>query len=284
MEFGSGNFHSVDRYQFEKAKLPNCEGKFHLGLPQWGVKEWRSQIYPVDAKESEFLSLYSGVFSCVEVSSSFYASVPPERFESWAAQVGEDFRFLPKWPKALTHDRLLQNGESIQTSFLESLEALGPKLGASLVQLPPTFSREYARQLYFFLLALPSFLPVCLEFRHPSWFENGRLYPKLEEYLSSHHIGMALSDTPTGNNVFHLSFPSSPVLIRYLSDDNVSTDKMRLTLWREFLDSRSADLGEVYFVLHRSENIRVPELVEFISPEISAEINQRNQKSQRELF
>ncbi len=284
MEFGSGVFHSIDRYQFQNAKWPDCEGKLHFGLPQWSVKEWRSQIYPSDAKDSEFLSLYSELFSCVEVSSSFYASVPPERFESWGKQVGENFRFLPKWPKALTHDRLLQNGELIQTSFLESLEALGPKLGASLVQLPPVFSREYARQLYYFLLSLPSFLPLCLEFRHPSWFEKGRLYSKLEAYLEAHHIGMALSDTPTGSNVFHLSFPSSPVLIRYLSDENLETDKTRLNLWRDFLTNHNNKLGDVFFVLHRSENIRVPELIEFISPELSAEIIQRNQKSQRELF
>lgn len=284
MEFGSGVFHSIERYQFQHASLPNCEGNSKLGLPQWGVKEWRSQIYPADARESEFLSLYSEVFSCVEVSSSFYASVPPERFESWAQQVGDEFRFLPKWPKALTHDRLLQNGEIIQSSFLEGLEALGTKLGASLVQLPPNFTRDYARQLYYFLLSLPSFLPICLEFRHPSWFEAGKLYSKLEDYLRSHHIGMALSDSPTAENVFHLSFPSSPVIIRYLSDDNLETDQKRLSLWREFLQRQSDQLGDVYFILHRSANIKVPELVEFISPEISELIRQRNQKTQRELF
>ena len=55
-----------------------------------------------------------------------------------------------------------------------------------LVQLPPGFARDDAR-LDYFLSALPGWIRVCVEFRHPSW-DDDAVYALLERHGAAYCI------------------------------------------------------------------------------------------------
>ena len=74
---------------------------YFLGCPQWQHPGWNGRL---PAGESP-LERYSRVFNSVEGNTSFYATPSRKQCEQWRAQVPEDFRFLFKFPRQITHDR-----------------------------------------------------------------------------------------------------------------------------------------------------------------------------------
>src|SRR3989441_3674090 len=62
---------------------PRCEprmtlkDKLRVGCSGWGYDDWLGGFYPPDTPKSDYLKLYSSVFDCVEVESSFYCKPGP---------------------------------------------------------------------------------------------------------------------------------------------------------------------------------------------------------------
>ena len=46
---------------------------YFIGCPSWSENAWREYLYPVDARSSDYLALYSQVFNAVEGNTTFYA-------------------------------------------------------------------------------------------------------------------------------------------------------------------------------------------------------------------
>jgi uncharacterized protein YecE (DUF72 family) len=269
MKFGQGIYNPQSRsYAFERANFASNDraSKTFLGLPQWRCDEWKGTFYRTDIAMKDYLHQYSKLLNCVEVSSTFYAPVGSETIKKWCDQVSEDFRFLPKWPRSITHDRLLANTKSMIHDFISVMETFDKKLGTTIVQLPPNFSREYNRELFYFLQEIPEEFPVAIEFRHSSWFHDHRVIPKLEDYLSKQKISMVCSDTAAFDKLCHFSFTGPNHVIRYASDENIETDKHRLKQWKKWLSESKPPLN-LYFTLHRPDNIYTPELISEFSPE-----------------
>ena len=284
MEHGAGSFQwKKDAYSFENAFISPNHRHVCYGLPQWGSPEWKGTFYKNNTQPKDFLREYAQRVDCVEVSSTFYSPVSVDRITQWTSSVPEGFRFLPKWPKLMTHQNFLNSSKEELLEFVETLRAFGKNLGTSFIQLPPQFSIEWKRQLFYFLREIPEDIPVCLEFRHNSWFEDHRVYSDLEKYLAEQGIGMVITDTPRKRDVFHLSFTGSRNIVRFLSDDDSTNDEIRLGLWREFIDSHN-NLGQIYFTLHKVNNTTTPELLSIISPETAKAIDDANSERQQSLI
>jgi uncharacterized protein YecE (DUF72 family) len=143
----------------------------HLGTSGWAYAEWKPAFYPADLPQRLFLSHYAGRLTACEVNGTFYRLQSRATTGRWAAETPAGFRFGVKVHRALTHGVRLdpeRGPEGLLARFLDSLEPLGDRLGALLVQLPPTRTRD-DRGLDALLDALPAHLPPALEFRHPSW-------------------------------------------------------------------------------------------------------------------
>lgn len=39
---------------------------YYIGCPSWSENAWREYLYPVEARSSDYLGLYSQVFNAVE--------------------------------------------------------------------------------------------------------------------------------------------------------------------------------------------------------------------------
>lgn len=70
----------------------------------------------------------------------------------------------------MTHDQRLAACEPLVERFAGEVVGLGPKLGALLVQLPPSFAFTGAAEPFFDLLRRRVDVAVVFEPRHASWF------------------------------------------------------------------------------------------------------------------
>jgi uncharacterized protein YecE (DUF72 family) len=152
--------------------------KVFVGTSGWSYPEWKGSFYPPKIRTRDMLSFYTGHFPAVEVNNSFYR-IPTERvLAQWAEQVPEDFRFIMKASRRITHFNRLGEVDGSLRYFLRAVNPLGPRLGPTLFQLPPTLEKDPTK-LREFLARLPARWPAALEVRHPSWFDN-EVYRLLE--------------------------------------------------------------------------------------------------------
>lgn len=149
--------------------------RLHLGCMGWQEKDWRGTFYPQGIKGPEMLAMYSQAFSTVEVDSTFYGRPRESTVQSWSDSVADGFRFALKVPREVTHRRRFRDAEQVFSFFVERVRALGPKLGAILIQCGRDFAPTPANRthLFSFLDAqLPPDINVALELRHEGWYEE----------------------------------------------------------------------------------------------------------------
>jgi uncharacterized protein YecE (DUF72 family) len=159
-----------------------------VGTSGWCYKEWKGSFYPAKFPAAGMLGYYAERFRAVEVNNSFYR-IPSERvLARWAEQVPEQFRFVMKASRRITHNRRLRDDDGSLAYFLRAVNPLGERLGPTLFQLPPTFTLDLPR-LREFLERLPKRWPAALEFRHPSWFVD-----EVYELLRSRDVPLVTVD------------------------------------------------------------------------------------------
>jgi uncharacterized protein YecE (DUF72 family) len=150
-----------------------------VGTSGWSYPEWKGHFYPEKLAAKDMLRFYATQFRTVEVNNTFYRMPNTATIEGWADQVPEDFSFVLKASKRITHDRRLNDvGDSVEY-LMRTASALGPRLGPFLVQLPPNFKKDVPR-LRDFLALLPAGARAAFEFRNASWFED-EVYAALRE-------------------------------------------------------------------------------------------------------
>ncbi|MGC4032285.1 MAG: DUF72 domain-containing protein [Tepidisphaeraceae bacterium] len=160
--------------------MPRGEIHWRIGTMGFSYKDWRGPFYPTTLKPAGYLSFYARQFDTAELDTTFHAIPPADRVASWAAVVPEDFRFIPKAPKAITHEPTLADKAELFGQFARSLAPMGPKLAAVLMQFPPTFGIEMKDELNGLLDRISHRLPIAVEIRHRSWFD-GKSLPALQQ-------------------------------------------------------------------------------------------------------
>jgi len=147
---------------------------YYLGCPGWGLKSWVGRLFPPGTKNADFLARYAEVFNTVEGNTTFYALPTPDVVARWGDQVPDTFRFCFKFPRTVSHDKLLIDAQREVDEFLERVGPLGKKLGTLFVQLPPRFGPGQLPTLRAFLAALPRDFTYAVELRHELFFAGGR--------------------------------------------------------------------------------------------------------------
>src|SRR3954464_4901731 len=106
------------------------------GTSGYSYKEWLGHFYPEKTAANAMLRYYAGHFSTVEINNTFYRMPAEAMLRQWAAETPESFAFSLKAPRRITHDQRLRDCKSNVAEFLRRTDALGPKLGVLLFQLP----------------------------------------------------------------------------------------------------------------------------------------------------
>ncbi len=153
--------------------------RIRVGTSGWSYKEWKGHFYPEKLAAKDMLRYYGERFSTVEVNNTFYRMPNTTTLQAWSAEVPEDFSFVLKAPKRITHEGRLKGVEDSVDYLLRTAVALRPKLGPFLVQLPPNLKKDVPR-LRDFLALLGAAARAAFEFRHASWFDD-EVYAALRE-------------------------------------------------------------------------------------------------------
>lgn len=157
---------------------------YHLGCPVWACDAWVGSLYTTTQRRKWLLE-YSSVFSTVEGNSTFYGQPSPDTVRRWASETAPGFRFALKFPRTITHERLLIDAADETRLFIETLQILREldRLGPSILQLPPWFDGRKFDDLACYLRGLPRELPVAVEVRHLDYFHHGHFEDQLTELL-----------------------------------------------------------------------------------------------------
>lgn len=144
--------------------------RLFIGCAGWSVPSALQQCFPA---EGSHLERYATVLPAVEINTSFYRPHRPATYARWRDNVPASFRFAVKIPKAITHERRLQEIDETLAVFINEVNHLGDKLGCLLVQLPPSlrYDRGIAQQFFTRMRNL-SRVSVACEARHATWFSR----------------------------------------------------------------------------------------------------------------
>ena len=170
-----------------------------IGLTGWGDHD---SLYEDVQRSTDKLKTYASHFPVVELDATYYAIQPERNINKWIKETPERFKFVVKSHQALTlHADYQEFAESRQALFDDFKKMLQPlqqhqKLAMVLVQFPPWFDCN-ARNIHYIRYVREQLkdYPMCVEFRHQSWFT-----PQFKEetlsFLTQNHIIHSVCDEP----------------------------------------------------------------------------------------
>jgi uncharacterized protein YecE (DUF72 family) len=188
-------------------------GELLLGCSGWNYGDtpdkggWVGIFYP--DRNTKRLRYYSQFFDTAEMDSifyeKFYSHMTKGTFIGMVKATPENFQFSVKVPEIITHRKRLEVGKGAITDFEIFLDKTSPlknsdKLGAILLQLPPSFTVNDFKNVERFLDKLPSGYHYAIEFRHPSWKTEGPW-----DMLKHYNIAAVMTDSPAKENLEFLS-------------------------------------------------------------------------------
>ena len=214
--------------------------RLRAGASGYSFKEWKGTFYPSDLKADDMLGFYSERLPTVEINNTFYRMPKMTVLESWSGATPADFRFAIKASRRITHiSRLKAESVAEPLGYLyRNLEALGPKRGPVLFQLPPNLKKDLPR-LADFLALLPAGHLAAFEFRNESWFGD-------DVYDALKSAGASLCLSEREDNAPPPLVETAPWGYVRLRLENYSDDDLKQ--WAARLGSTSWQEIHVYFM------------------------------------
>jgi uncharacterized protein YecE (DUF72 family) len=206
------------------------------GTSGFSYKEWRGSFYPEAMKPDGMLSYYAERLDTVELNNTFYR-LPNERtLAAWAEQVPDTFRFALKASRTITHLKRLKDVADPVEYLCRVTRTLGDRRGPILFGLPPNMKADPER-LRALLQHVPEDVRAAIEFRHPSWHNEG-----IFDILRASNAALCIAHTDEDETPFVATADWGYVRLRgtaYAPGD--------LRAWREHIASQTWDDAFVYF-------------------------------------
>lgn len=148
------------------------QNHLYIGCSGFYNTDWKGVLYPADAANKDFLSLYSHTFNAVEINSTFYRKPTVKTLQKWADDTPDEFRFFIKVPKTVTHVARMENCKHEVKEFCSHIAGgLKNKLAGFLYQFPPSF-RSTPENMDLILKTVDDQYLNVVEFRHESWWTD----------------------------------------------------------------------------------------------------------------
>jgi uncharacterized protein YecE (DUF72 family) len=248
---------------------------YYLGCPGWGVKTWVGRLFPTGTRPTEFLERYAQVFNTVEGNTTFYALPAPDTVERWRDQVPAEFRFCFKFPREISHDKLLIDCAAEVATFVDRVAPLGDRLGTLFLQLPPRFDGAQLARLRTFLAGLPTGFDYAVELRHEAFFGDGPAQIEVLALLRERRVDLVTMDTRGIHSGHSLVFaevrarkPNLPVLVRATAErpivrcvphEQFDAARRFVEPWAQQIARWIADGKRPYFFMHAPDDTFAPE-------------------------
>ncbi|MFT3698012.1 MAG: DUF72 domain-containing protein [Kofleriaceae bacterium] len=247
--------------------------KLRLGCPGWGTKSWVGKLFPEGTRSTEFLDRYARVFNTVEGNTTFYALPPPDVVTRWREQVPDSFRFCFKFPRAVSHDKLLVDCGAELDEFYETIRPLA--IEALMLQLPPRFDRTQLPRLAAFLDRLPRDHHVAVEPRHEEFFDGSAADRELQQLLTERNADLVIMDARGLHRTKALTLadvrgkkPALPVIVRTTGNrpivrcvphEDFEDSRAEITAWADQVAAWIAEGKQPIFFMHSPDDTYAPE-------------------------
>lgn len=163
--------------------------KIHIGTMGWSYDFWIGNLYP--AGTQDLLAEYAKNFDTVEINNTFYRIPSRDIVKKWKEEVPDNFIFSAKFPRKITHIKMLLDCKEELDVFIEHMSFMSEKLGPLLLQLPPGFTPEKSGILKDFLASLSDKSRFAVEFRNKKWLDE-----KFYNLLRDNNVALVLIDHP----------------------------------------------------------------------------------------
>lgn len=249
------------------ASLPEREGPplLYIGGTGWSMKEWVGKIYPSGTKAGAYLRAYSRQFNTIELNTTHYRIPDTQTIEKWYRESAPDFRFCPKVPQSISHSQGLGLETDLIPSFCGAILRLKEKLGCCFMQMPPYFDTRRLPLIEKFLEAFPGGVPLSIELRHESWFEDAGKGDALFALLERHGVSTVITDVAGRRDVLHNRLTTGTAVVRFVGNGLHPTDYSRIDNWLERLAGwYGKGLREAFFFTHEPDNLLAPDLAAYL--------------------
>ena len=234
---------------FKIKQLPS----FYFGAPGWSDIKFKGLIYPPKTPSKKFLNAYSQQFNSIEVNATRYGTPKINVLDNWMSQVEDSFKFSMKLPQVITHRKDINDKESRNRTdqFLSSVFHLGDYSGICFAVMANYFKSNQFSELESFLSFWPNDVPLAVELRHESWFQES-VFNNVQELFLKYNTIPVITDTPGRRDVMHLKLTNNQIFIRYVGDFSHPSDLLRTKLWVSKIEELY-DLGvnKIWFYVHQ---------------------------------
>ncbi len=255
--------------QFFKAVSNDRKAVVYTGATSWNNSDWKGTLYPQKTKKADFLRSYSRQFNSIELNATHYRTPSDKTIETWVNESPSDFKFCPKVLQAISHRKDMLTNKDLVNNFIVQLSKIGDKLGQTFIQLPPYFKESNLVYLDQFLSAWPKEMPIAVEVRDEALHQNAPSFKTYLETLARYGASPLITDVSGRRDLMHMAVISKKVFVRWVGNGLHKTDYSRLSEWIPRLESWSKKgVEEIYFMLHEPENLKTPEIGEFLAREL----------------
>ncbi|PJJ53161.1 DUF72 domain-containing protein [Hymenobacter chitinivorans] len=245
--------------------------RIYIGCPIWTNKAWLGSYFPAGIKDADYLHHYARQFNSIELNTTHYRIPDAPTVRKWRDAVPSSFRFCPKIPQSISHDRELYNADELTTTFCRSISGLEERLGLAFLQLPPTFGPEHLPRLERYLLDFPDYVPLAVELRHPAWYTNTTVRDSVFAMLEALGKTLVLTDVAGRRDVLHQRLTTPTAFIRFNGHGLIGSDYERATAWAERIAGwLQAGLQTVYFFIHQKDIMHSPLWAQFFIEKLHA--------------
>lgn len=256
----------------------------------WANRAWIGRTLPSALPPGEELSAYARMCTAVEGNTTFYAVPPASSVERWVDQAPDDFRFVCKLPRTITHDRRLRDTDGLVREFCNRVCPLGDRLGPISVQLPPSLGPDDFHALESFLRSLPTSFSWGVEPRHPGFAATGAGEAALDGLLRDLGFDRIIIDTravfagPRETSAEIEAFERKPRLkirpvatstqpvVRFIGQTDPDANPAFWAPWIDHVVRWLGDGLEPIVFLHTPDNLDAPVLARRFHDEVRARV------------
>lgn len=193
--------------------------ELRIGTSGWnypaGRGTWDGVFYPLKnerGRNFDELRFYAERFNTVEVNSTFYGQPRAAVSLGWVRRTPPDFEFSVKLYQKFTHPRMSVDTTAVSRQDIDAFKAgieplaAGGRLGALLVQFPPSFKPEPEALEYLdWLLATFGAYRLAVELRHRGWSDAA---DQTRTLLTRHRAAWVQIDEPKFQSSIQQTFAS----------------------------------------------------------------------------
>jgi uncharacterized protein YecE (DUF72 family) len=257
----------------------------YVGCAKWNRADLKG-FYPRGTKDE--LGYYSTQFNSIELNATFYRIFSAEQFATWYGKTPEGFKFFPKLNQEISHWKRLNEVKEVVNNYLYNASNLKEKLGTVFLQMHSNFAPKDFNRVAMFAESWPKEIPLAMEFRHTSWYNDKAVSNELYGLLEENNISNVIVDTAGRRDLMHMRLTTATAFIRYVGANHKS-DYTRLDDWIKRLKTwEELGIKEIDFFVHQNIEKKSPLLSAYFIKKLNSELGYKlkipNDNSQEKLL